>query len=159
MKILVLSDSHGNTANCIDAVTRTMPDRIIHLGDLVRDAQALVERFPDIPLSSVPGNCDLFASNEPERLLEIEDKRIFFCHGHTRRVKSGILSFLSAAKEHGADAALFGHTHRVFAQTHEGVALLNPGSIGDPRYPTYGILEIVNGDILVGTVPLNGYPQ
>ena len=63
-----------------------------------------------------------------------------------------------AAQEQQADIFLFGHTHKIFSETRNGVAMLNPGSIGDYRYPTYGIVEIINGSILLSTVPLNGYP-
>ena len=64
-----------------------------------------------------------------------------------------------AAMEQKADVFLFGHTHRIFSETRSGVAMLNPGSIGDSRYPTYGILEISKGKISITTVPLNGYPS
>ena len=33
MKLLVMSDSHGNVANMLQAVQRENPDRILHLGD------------------------------------------------------------------------------------------------------------------------------
>ena len=49
---------------------------------------------------------------------------------------------------HQVDAALFGHTHRVFYATHNGVTYLNPGSIGSPPYgvpPSYAVLEIDGG--------------
>jgi len=39
-------------------VERVQPQVILHLGDCVRDAQRLEERYPDIPLLGVPGNCD-----------------------------------------------------------------------------------------------------
>ena len=50
MKLLIFSDSHGNVANMEDAVRLESPDRILHLGDLVRDAEAL-----DAPLGLCPG--------------------------------------------------------------------------------------------------------
>ena len=33
-------------------------------------------------------------------------------HGHTRRVKSGPMAAIYAARECGADILLFGHTHQ-----------------------------------------------
>ena len=50
MKILVLSDSHGNLTNMELAVERTNPNLIFHLGDCWRDGERLHEQFPDIPL-------------------------------------------------------------------------------------------------------------
>ena len=159
MKILVLSDSHGNVDNMAQAVSRTAPDQIIHLGDVMRDGEKLHAMFPEIPCAQVPGNCDFGSFDQPEQVLCLEDKRILICHGHTRHVKESLLGIMYAAEEQKADIVLFGHTHRIFSETRNGVAMLNPGSIGDPRYPTYGIVEIVQGEILLSTVPLNGYPH
>ena len=55
MKILVLSDSHGNISNMEAAVEREQPRMILHLGDCWRDAERLAERYPDIPMEHVPG--------------------------------------------------------------------------------------------------------
>ena len=159
MKILVLSDSHGNVENMIQAVEQTQPDQIFHLVDVMRDGEKLHGFFPAIPLEQVPGNCDYAAFEKPEKLLFIEDKRVLLCHGHTLHVKEGLLTALYAAMEQRADVFLFGHTHRIFSDTRNGVAMLNPGSIGDARYPTYGLLEITGGRISITTVPLNGYPS
>ena len=70
-------------------VERVQPQVILHLGDCVRDAQRLEERYPDIPLLGVPGNCDYGGLDQPERLTELGGVRILMMHGHTRRVKSG----------------------------------------------------------------------
>lgn len=158
MKLLVLSDSHGNVDNMVLAVERTHPDWILHLGDVVRDGDVLHSRFPEIPFVQVSGNCDFAALEPPEKILCLADKRILMCHGHTLHVKEGLLSAMYAALEQKADIFLFGHTHRIFSETRNGVAMLNPGSIGDPRYPTYGTVEIIGETILLSTVPLNGYP-
>ena len=144
MKMLVLSDSHGNVENMARAVEQVQPDRIAHLGDVMRDGEKLHALFPAIPLDQVPGNCDLAAFDAPEKLL---------------LVKEGLLTAMYAALEKQVDVLLFGHTHRVFSEIRNGVAMLNPGSIGDSRYPTYGILDIAQGQIRIRTVPLNGYPD
>ena len=160
MKLLVLSDSHGTVDNMTLAVKRTQPDWIFHLGDMVRDGEALHAQFPEIPFVQVSGNCDLCALEPPEKLLCLADKRILLCHGHTLHVKESLLQAMYAALEQKADLFLFGHTHRIFSQTRNGVAMLNPGSIGDAGYPTYGVAEITaDGAILLSTVPLNGYPS
>ena len=91
MKILVLSDSHGNVDNMARAVELTRPRHILHLGDCLRDAQALHERFPDIPMDTVPGNCDWGSFDAPERLLGFDGVRVLMMHGHTRNVKSSPL--------------------------------------------------------------------
>lgn len=62
MRILVLSDSHGNVDNMARAVELTAPDRVLHLGDCQRDLTALRARFPALPMEGVPGNCDWAAA-------------------------------------------------------------------------------------------------
>ena len=58
LKLVLFSDSHGNVANMADVVRLEHPDRVLHMGDLARDAEELARQFPDIPVTYVPGNCD-----------------------------------------------------------------------------------------------------
>lgn len=159
MKLLIFSDSHGNVDNMIRAVKQTHPDMILHLGDVMRDGEKLHELFSDIPFEQVPGNCDYNIFDPPEKMLLIEGKRILMCHGHTLRVKETLLTAMYAALERNADIFLFGHTHRVFCETRNGVSMLNPGSIGNYAYPTYGIADISEDGVHINTFPLNGYPH
>ena len=53
MRILVLSDSHGNVENMARCVELTQPNAILHLGDCQRDAEALHRLYPAIPLQGV----------------------------------------------------------------------------------------------------------
>ena len=144
MKILVLSDSHSALSfmrRCIEAVK---PDAVVHLGDHYDDGCAMAEEFPKIRFYQVPGNCD--CSQEFQvRVLLIEGKRVMICHGHTYNVKAGYLTLEMGALEKEADIVLFGHTHYVFYDHHNGLFMLNPGSIGAPRYgnpPSYGVLTL-----------------
>ncbi len=145
MKLLVMSDSHGNVANMLEAVRRETPDRVIHLGDCWRDAEHLHDRCPDIPLDHVPGNCDFRFTEEPaEQLLQFGGRRILICHGHTYSVKQSLLMAGLASEEKGLDAFLFGHTHRALCDYHGKTLFLNPGSIGESR-GYYAILTVENG--------------
>ena len=129
MRILVLSDSHGNVENMARCVELTQPNAILHLGDCQRDAEALHRLYPAIPLQGVPGNCDWGAVDSPEVLTEYGGVRILLMHGHTRSVKASTLSAIYAAKEMGAQILLFGHTHRPCCfQEPDGLWVLNPGS-------------------------------
>ena len=141
MKILVLSDSHGNVRNMAQAVELVSPRTVIHLGDCWRDAEELHELYPRIPLEQVPGNCDFGRFEAQERLLFFEDKRVLIAHGHTMHVKYGLLSAQYRAQEMGADILLFGHTHIPLVENDGHLILLNPGAIGDRSHPTYGVLE------------------
>ena len=147
MKILVLSDSHGAIEPMERAVEQSAPRLILHLGDCWRDAERLQGRFPRIPLQQVPGNCD-FRSEEPsERLLCLEDFRILMCHGHTYGVKQSLTAAGFAAEEKNLDLFLFGHTHRPLVDRRGKTLFLNPGSIGDWRQPTYGLVTISGGKL------------
>lgn len=127
--IMVFSDSHGYLDHMIDAIEANDPDMVIHLGDCYDDGQELRKRFPGIRLEQVPGNCD-YQREGTERILIIEGKKVLICHGHTYGVKSGYLNISYAAIEKQADVVLFGHTHQAHYDYHNGLVMLNPGSIG-----------------------------
>jgi len=132
-------------------VERERPDHILHLGDVVRDARALGAQFPHIPLTCVCGNCDGRSGEPAERLLTLAGKRIFLCHGHTYGVKCGIGGAVAAAREAGADALLFGHTHDALCDLLGELWVLNPGSIGSLYAPTYGEIRISEHGMSCGT--------
>ena len=90
MKLVLFSDSHGNVANMADVVRLEHPDRVLHMGDLARDAEELARQFPDIPVTYVPGNCDGRRPDLPdERRFTLEGCKILMTHGHTYHVKAG----------------------------------------------------------------------
>ncbi len=91
-------------------------------------------KFPKIPLLPVRGNCDYDYDIPVEDILEIEGHRILFTHGNMYNVKLEYRTIEACAKEKGADAVLFGHTHKMYYTYHNGLMLLNPGSIGNPPY-------------------------
>ncbi len=142
MRILVLSDSHGNVDAMVRCVELAQPDAILHLGDCLSDAEALYRQYPAIPMQTVPGNCDWGSLEQPEVLTEYSGVRILMMHGHTRHVKSGAMSAVCAAREAGADILLFGHTHRPAVDFDGSLWVMNPGSVGRGTPATYGILTI-----------------
>jgi len=147
MRILVLSDSHGRVENMVQAVEAVRPRMILHLGDVMRDAEKLARLFPGLPMEQVPGNCDLRPDEPAERLLFIEDKRVLMCHGHTYGVKSSLSLAGRAAQEKQIDLFLFGHTHKPLWDFRGRTVFVNPGSIGEGARPTYAVVEIENGTI------------
>lgn len=147
MRILVLSDSHGNVENMARCVELTEPDVILHLGDCQRDAETLHRQFPSLPMQSVPGNCDWGAVDAPEVLTEYGGVRILMMHGHTRNVKASTFSAVYAAREMGAQVLLFGHTHRPLVDYDGSLWVMNPGSVGRGFPCTYGIVTITGGKI------------
>ena len=149
MKAAVFSDSHGQTLLMEEAVRRTRPDVIIHLGDHDRDAAHLRQMFPEIPLYSVCGNCDLMPLSPARETVQLGPVKAFLTHGHLYGVKYGAVdSLVYAAMEQGAGIALFGHTHEPYNQQIGRVHVINPGTAGKGRRPTYALLEVFdNGGV------------
>lgn len=144
-KLLVFSDSHGWTDSMKAAVSRYPSDYLVHLGDYERDARQLSAGFPDIPLISLPGNCDRpVAQRLLTKLLDFEGVRVFMTHGHPYGVKHGLLKIELAGREAGANVVLFGHTHQPFCVEKDGLWLLNPGACGNWS-PSFGQVTINNG--------------
>lgn len=146
MKIAVFSDTHGSSKGMIDAVASFRPDQIIHLGDGMRDAQALAEKFPYIPVCCVAGNCDDCPEQEDYKVIRLGGLTAFLTHGHRYGVRGGKLDvLLYAAQCCGAQIAMFGHTHRAIFDQIGGIFVLNPGTAGKPPKKTWAKLEI-SGD-------------
>lgn len=145
MKLLILSDSHGMMQCMCDAVEKEHPDYIIHLGDHDRDAEELSCYYPQLPITWVRGNCDLLSDAPVQHTAVYGGKKIFFCHGHTLGVKSGLLRAVYTAREAGANVLLYGHTHIPFSDASDGLTILNPGACGTQNYygkASYGVIEI-----------------
>lgn len=134
MRILVLSDSHSGLEFMRQCVRIVRPDAVIHLGDHYDDGVVLAEENRHIPFHQVPGNCDQYRCplNTPQVLnYPIGGVRFYMTHGHRQLVKQGIDTLLSEARRAGADAVLYGHTHRADChQEPDGLWVLNPGSCG-----------------------------
>ena len=131
-KCIVLSDTHGS----MKGIEKLMPlfaenDYIIHLGDGAGDLRAVSSAYPE-KVYQCKGNCDFVSVYPNEGVLEIEQVRILYCHGHEYGVKTLLGVLANEAKSKGCDVALYGHTHRADICELDGVTLINPGSL---RYP------------------------
>lgn len=148
MKLLILSDSHGDVGTMLDIVEREKPNEIIHLGDCWRDAETVAFAYPEIPMNAVPGNCDDSFGKKGRLMLERDGIRILLAHGHQWRVKSGPALALEVGREAGADILLYGHTHEADCWQDGDMWVMNPGTVGG-RYEraTYGVIELFNGEV------------
>ena len=145
MRIAVFSDTHGRTELLENAVRRTSPDILVHLGDHIRDSRVLSAAFPDIPLYAVPGNCD-FASREQDTLEFFAGPvKVFATHGHRYYVKSTMDSLLNAAHFSDAKLVLYGHTHIAHIDYPAGMTVVNPGSSGLGAEPSFAQIDISDG--------------
>lgn len=145
MKILVFSDSHRSLSGMYAAIDRHQPQQVIHLGDIMSDAEEVAEHYPKLPFCLVPGNCDGWGVAIPvKKQIELAGKSILLSHGHRWGVKSGYDAAIADARAVGADILLFGHTHIPLCQRLEdGLWMMNPG----PARSSYGLIQIENGTI------------
>ena len=159
MKLLVMSDSHRSMKHMRYAAEQVEPDVIIHLGDHISDAVELQRRFPNVVFYMVRGNCDGHLAGENELFLTLDGVGIFITHGNIYNVKSGLGSLIKAARDRGADVALYGHTHRAQISEDPGLWLMNPGQMmrhDGSFHASYGILTIVSGEFDCGIEYLPG---
>lgn len=152
MKIMVISDTHGDISKAEEAIKSNKDiDLIIHLGDYFRDALKLSSLFQGIPFEYIYGNSDFMIENvQAEKLLDICGKKIFITHGHRYSVKWDYEKLFRKAHELQADMVLFGHTHCPDIVTRDQCFILNPGSTSDPRDDSdesYAIIEIEDGQV------------
>lgn len=146
MRLLVISDTHGRVQSAMNIYeiehSKAPIDKIIHLGDLRTDANALQVRL-GAEVISVKGNCD--GDNEGDyQVVETEYGKLLLCHGHIENVKLSTLNLLYKAEEMGCCCALFGHTHVPCFTEINGMKLFNPGSLtlpGGGGPGSYGIIE------------------
>lgn len=143
LNILVFSDSHHSRWDMIEAIEAQSPDMIIHLGDMLRDAEDIGYAFEKLPLVCVPGNCDGWTGEPLQKLITVEKQKILLSHGHIWGVKQSYKTAIAAGKQVGAQILLFGHTHRHYCQMHDGMWVMNPGA----SRTSYGKITIVQGRI------------
>lgn len=153
MKILVVSDTHGDFHSLLKAV-KAQPDAevIVHCGDGDEQVQLLKDTYKDKMIVGVRGNCDWNSFLPSKETLSILGKKIFITHGHLYNAKVGLYQIMCAAREEGADILLYGHTHIAMNAYEDGLYMMNPGSCHG-YMASYGILEITeNGGVLTNIV-------
>ncbi|MFQ7011096.1 MAG: YfcE family phosphodiesterase [Clostridia bacterium] len=139
MKILVIGDTHGQLNKIREIFPKlTNLDLIAHTGDHLEDSA--LEREFGIPVVAVKGNCDGsyecndFEINRPTgRIL-----RMVIC-----RTSYRLDNLYYKAMEENCKAVFFGHTHKALVTEEDGIYLVNPGSLSQPRDDSDGSYAIV----------------
>ena len=146
MRILVISDSHGDSYSIRRAVLEQPTAKIMfYLGDGEYDLD-LVESMSRAPyIHKVKGNCD-WGSVLPARVIdEVDGIRIYATHGYVENVKYGLSVLRQYAADNNAAIALYGHTHNPDTTYSDGIWLVNPGSI---RAGEYAVVDITPQGIM-----------
>lgn len=150
MRILVVSDTHGNLHALLEAIEQQpAAKQVLCLGDGVNDYEMAADLYPDREFFIVRGNCDGGSSRIPlTRTLELGGVTVRMTHGHQEGVKGGVGVAVEDARAVGAKLLVFGHTHRQWEHYDDGLHILNPGSLGYRR--EYGVADILpNGQVMV----------
>jgi len=150
IKVLVLSDSHGDKDVIRRVIRAEKPDKIFFLGDHINDIYAL-ENTTKVDIFAVKGNVDYGMDGVEDLVLGLNGYKFLLTHGHKYRIKYDIYSLYLKAKEYEVDYVFFGHTHAYADFEENGVRFINPGSIAKPRdhkYGSYIIMSLTEGNII-----------
>ncbi len=146
MKILIVSDTHGQEKNLEEVLEKESPiDALIHLGDL-EGGEDFINTHVSCPAYLVSGNNDFFCSLPREREITLGNNKVLLTHGHYYYVSLGVEELRRQAASRDYQVVMFGHTHKPYFETKDGVTILNPGSLSYPRQdghrPSYMLMEI-----------------
>jgi hypothetical protein len=155
VKLLIISDTHGDYPLAVRAVDSAGPvDLIVHLGDCSDDA-LIIESISDVPVLKVPGNCDPGSDDERELLVTIAGRPVMITHGDRYAVKSGLSRLHKRAMELKANIVLYGHTHHAAIETIGDIIFINPGSLNaKSHHAGYAVLTLDFGSIEPRIIPL-----
>ena len=158
MRIVVLSDTHGNYFNLESIILRnTDADWIIHLGDGEHELDNFILSHQKLApkIIHVAGNCDFDSLSEDHIILPVMEHKIFATHGHHFGVSGSLERLKALALTNGCDIVLFGHTHARYLSFEDGLYILNPGSASIPRdgnKPSFGHIDISPAGIVTNIV-------
>ena len=138
MKILLVSDTHGNN-EVLDKLVKLHPDMdlYLHLGDS--------ESTPEMlrPFVTVKGNCDYFSTADEKFMVRTDVGYLFATH------KPPLVDPIEAEKC-GIKIICHGHTHKRRFEKIGNIVYINPGAISyarDGHDLSYLIIEIENNRV------------
>ncbi|HEV2692933.1 MAG TPA: metallophosphoesterase family protein [Verrucomicrobiae bacterium] len=146
MKIGVISDTHGHLDPRVEKIF-TGVDHILHAGD-IGYASIILELEMIAPVTAVLGNCDSDIGFHLTETVELAKKKFLVHHIVNPRDLSEIAASRIAKDQ--PQVVVFGHTHKQFAETLNGILYFNPGYSGKPKHGadrSVAILHLTGKDI------------
>lgn len=143
MKIVVVSDNHGDTYYMEEMlfIHSEDTDAWFHCGDSeLPEDHSLFQNY-----QTVEGNMDFAKQLKLSRLEEIQGETFLIAHGHKHKVKQSYRLLKEEAEKAGCRFVFYGHTHIAKVEKDEGIYFVNPGSLTQPRdrnKGTYLVLTI-----------------
>lgn len=146
MKILIVSDTHGEDEHLDKVLIREAPfDLFVHCGD-VEGREDYIQAVVDCPAYIVAGNNDYYSNLPSEETFSVGKHRFLVTHGHYYGVSWDTEKLISAVRSRNCDVVLFGHTHDPYIEKENGILCINPGSLTYPRQrgrrPSYVVLTV-----------------
>ena len=147
MRILIVSDTHGNTSRVREVYKKLSAvspvDMIVHCGDYSSDALKIQNELGKRVLW-VKGNCDGCFDEKEFAVLQTEAGDFFVCHGHMQNVGYSKRDLYYYACQEDCVGAIYGHTHRADKTEMGDFLFINPGSISEPRDGSGGTFALLN---------------
>jgi putative phosphoesterase len=125
MRIILVSDSHGNKYGLEKLMENESFDYLFFLGDGLSDL-GLYDNLENV--IAVSGNCDFFSAIPNERVVKVGSNLVLATHGNKYGVKLGMNKIRKRAEEEGVDFVFFGHTNKPCVEFVNGIYYVNPGT-------------------------------
>lgn len=149
MKIVLMSDSHGNSNAIKDVILANRDaDYFYHLGDVCDDP----EKFGNVTF--IKGNNDFWYDLPDNIIAHFGSFSVYMTHSH-RLYGYGVSrkhALAKLAKDNGCNMIWYGHTHVYDDTSSSGVRILNPGSLyynRDYSDPCYMVIEINENNVKI----------
>ena len=130
MKIGVISDTHGYLDPRVESLFQGV-EHILHAGD-IGFASIILELEFVAPVTAVLGNCDDGLRFKETESVELGGKKILVHHIVSPRDLSDRISGRIAREK--PDLVVFGHSHKPYSETVDGIMFFNPGYAGKPKF-------------------------
>ncbi len=129
MKLGVISDTHGD----LDPRVATLfagVDHILHAGD-IGPHSIIVELEHIAPVTAVLGNTDFGGTVRETEIVTLGGLKFLLNHIVDPHRLPPMLK--ERVERQRPDFIVFGHTHKAFDETIDGIRFFNPGYAGAPR--------------------------
>lgn len=142
-RIGIISDTHGLLRPEVVEILETC-DYVTHGGDI--DNEDTLEELRALkPLTIVKGNNDWGPwADDLDEMVTVEIEGVCFLIVHDKKQVPKELDHV--------DVVVFGHSHKYYEHTEDGVLWLNPGGCGRSRFRlpvTMAVIEMGQGQIQV----------
>jgi uncharacterized protein len=153
VKIGVISDTHGYLDPRVENIFAGV-DHILHAGD-IGYASIILELQFIAPVTAVLGNTDSDISFRLTEIIKLSERKFLVHHiVNPRELSETVAARIMRDKP---NVVVFGHTHKKFAETMNGILFFNPGYAGKPKFGaerSVALMTLENGSIRHEFIPL-----